>query len=259
MPPENHTFTTFPIASGGFCKRCNRGHLIDSGSALPYGRFLLDQLEKNKRLDLDIADDQSDFRFTLAPLYGPSRGQMFGVLICRRQDGVSGMLKAFSGQFNGVWEAPGWVPPLLDVALFQRISDPVDQMIKKLGKEIEGLETDSPQRQELTNHRRELSRNLMREIHDLYAVTNFRGETEKLSQIYRGSGGMPTGTGDCCAPKLLNHAARHQLIPLGLTEFYLGRENRSSTRHHGRFYPACSEKCQPIMGFMLCGLDREHG
>lgn len=67
--------------------------------------------------------------------------------------------------------------------------------------------------------------------------------------------GIPTGTGDCCAPKLLNYAARNRLKPIGISEFFFGRENKSETRKHGEFYPSCKIKCEPILGFMLCGLE----
>ena len=87
------------------------------------------------------------------------------------------------------------------------------------------------------------------------ALTNFRGETKPLNDIFQDKNGIPTGTGDCCAPKLLNFAVKNNLTPLGLAEFYWGKENKSATRQHGRFYQSCTSKCQPILGFMLCGLD----
>ncbi|MFZ1986822.1 MAG: hypothetical protein WAU91_20595, partial [Desulfatitalea sp.] len=62
--------------------------------------------------------------------------------------------------------------------------------------------------------------------------------------------------GDCCAPKLLNAAAKQKLAPKSLAEIFWGRTNRSGTRQQGIFYTACPEKCQPILGFMLCGIER---
>ena len=55
--------------------------------------------------------------------------------------------------------------------------------------------------------RRALSRQLMREIHDLYRLKNFRGEELPLTAAFCGDGAPPAGTGDCCGPKLLHHAA----------------------------------------------------
>ena len=97
----------------------------------------------------------------------------------------------------------------------------------------------------------------MKEIHAMYRLSNFRGETESLPNAVYGAEGIPTGTGDCCAPKLLGYAARNGLTPLGLTEFYFGRTNRSGTKKHGEFYSSCLNKCGRILGFMLCGLE-EH-
>ena len=93
----------------------------------------------------------------------------------------------------------------------------------------------------------------MKDIHSLYSLTNFRGETKKLSQLSLNN--LPTGIGDCCAPKLLCHAAKNDLVPISMAEFFVGKENRSGTKIHGQFYPACEEKCQPLMGFLLCGLE----
>ena len=95
----------------------------------------------------------------------------------------------------------------------------------------------------------------MRDIHALYRLRNFRGQVAGLEEIFPPGMGIPTGTGDCCAPKLLQYAAEHELLPLGLAEFYWGRKNASKTRRQGYFYPSCQIKCQPILGFMLCGLE----
>ena len=67
---------------------------------------------------------------------------------------------------------------------------------------------------------------------------------------------MPAGTGDCCAPKLLNYAAVEGLIPLSLIEFYYGRGNKSGTKKHRHFYPPCTEKCAPILTYMLRGAEK---
>ncbi len=172
---------------------------------------------------------------------------MFGVLECMAANGNIVVLRAFSCQYNGEWLVDGWVPPVLDVVELQRITDPVDCEIKTLDQMI------SERREPgLIRRRKALSQDLMKRIHGLYRLTNFRGETRPLTEVFQG--GIPTGTGDCCAPKLLNYAAIHGLTPLGISEFYWGRENRSGTRRHGEFYSACAEKCQPILGFMLCGI-----
>jgi tRNA pseudouridine32 synthase/23S rRNA pseudouridine746 synthase len=102
----------------------------------------------------------------------------------------------------------------------------------------------------LKQRRRALSRQLQQQMQDAYSLTNFAGETASLETLKSGS--LPTGAGECCAPKLLHYAATHALQPLALAEFWWG----SSTvdRQSGCFYPACQERCQPLMGFLLSGL-----
>ncbi len=189
--------------------------------------------------------------FSTDYLFGEARGQMFGVLECADCFGNIVVLKAFSCQYDGEWLVDGWVPPILDVHEFYRFSDPVDREIKQLDRLI--VENKNP---ELIQKRKALSQDLMKQIHALYLLTNFRGKTKPMTEVFKG--GIPTGAGDCCAPKLLNYAAKNGLKPLGLSEFYWGRENRSGTRKHGEFYPACAEKCQPILGFMLCGSEERN-
>ncbi|MBE0586008.1 MAG: hypothetical protein IH612_19885, partial [Desulfofustis sp.] len=118
---------------------------------------------------------------------------------------------------------------------------------------IEAAAPGSERRRLLLRQRLELARRLMRDIHALYRLDNFCGDRQDLGAVLGNSAGIPTGTGDCCAPKLLNQAALEGMAPLSLAEFYFGRENRSRTRQHGHFYEPCSSKCAPLLGYMLCG------
>lgn len=240
---------------GGYCRACGQVHGLGEGAARRHGVELMRKLDQTGRIDLMAEDHEADPRCSTDYLFGQARGQMFGVMEYLDQDGNYNTARAFSGQYNGLWHVPGWVPPVVDTKAQERISSPVEYRIKELGKHIDGLEKGSLLRQTMVRTRREMSRQLMKEIHSLYLFTNFRGQTRRLKDIFLGTGGMPTGTGDCCAPKLVHYAARNGFIPLGIAEFYWGRENRSHTRQHGCFYPACKEKCRPILGFMLCGLD----
>ena len=103
-------------------------------------------------------------------------------------------------------------------------------------------------------NRKTYSQSMMSVFLDLYQLQNFKGKPRSIRKVFYEDRGIPTGTGDCCGPKLLHDAAQKGLTPLGLTEFYFGRENKASTRFHKEFYPACKNKCQPILGYMLCGL-----
>lgn len=105
---------------------------------------------------------------------------------------------------------------------------------------------------ELTKQRRELSRQLQAQMHSVYSLTNFSGQSLSLQQLM--PFGSPTGTGDCCAPKLLHYAATHKLKPLAMAEFWWGRPSVNQNKIPGEFYGACAERCQPLMGFLLSGL-----
>lgn len=240
---------------GGYCRDCGREHTLAAGPALSLAHGLLAELER--RGGIGSGPDQ-DPALSLEYLYGPARGQMFGVLRYRDRTGVEGSLKAFSGQYNGRWHVPGWVPPIPDTREFARLTRTDEPRIKELTRRLAGLEANDPLRLTLLAARRELSRNLMERIFALYRLTNFRGRSRSMADAFMGRG-MPTGTGECCAPKLLHHAALRGLTPLGLAEFYVGGENRSATRRHGWFFAPCADKCRPILGFLLCGAEEMGG
>ncbi|MBD2343776.1 RluA family pseudouridine synthase [Anabaena subtropica] len=105
--------------------------------------------------------------------------------------------------------------------------------------------------QQLKQKRKALSRQLQAQMHAAYSLMNFLGQSLSLQQLMPG-GSIPTGTGDCCAPKLLHYAATHQLKPLTMAEFWWG--SSSEDKIQGEFYGACVERCQPLMGFLLSGI-----
>ncbi len=232
------------------CTQCQKSHSLPVGGAKKEALKLMHRLEEEQRIDLSVSAKEADPNLAISYLFGPARGQMFGLLECLDRNARQLFLKAFSGQYNGIWQVDGWVPPLLNVQSFDKLVVPVDREIKKLTRMIGDL-SDGPKKQELTLQRKKLSQQLMHDIHELYELNNFRSEVAPLSKFF--SAGIPTGTADCCAPKLLNYAAQHELTPVSIAEFYWGCGNRSATRQHAEFYAPCFDKCQPILGFMLCG------
>ncbi|MGB3613527.1 MAG: pseudouridine synthase, partial [Elainellaceae cyanobacterium] len=105
----------------------------------------------------------------------------------------------------------------------------------------------------LKSRRQALSRQLQAQMHAVYTLTNFAGEQRTLGEIVPHQS-MPTGTGECCAPKLLHYAATHNLTPIAMAEFWWGTSSADGGRVHCQFYGACAERCQPIMGFLLSGM-----
>lgn len=103
---------------------------------------------------------------------------------------------------------------------------------------------------DLKQQRKRLSRQLQAQMHEVYRLTNFAGDSITLQALQ--PQGLPTGTGDCAAPKLLHYAATHGLQPLGMAEFWWGTDQ--GDKQVGQFYGACRDRCQPIMGFLLSGV-----
>lgn len=113
--------------------------------------------------------------------------------------------------------------------------------------------------EELKEERKLRSNQLQQEIFERYHFLNSRGEKKSLGSIFKNTIDMkpPAGSGECAAPKLLQYAFLHQLIPIALAEFWWGQSPASEVRKHGNFYPACRGKCEPILGHMLEGIETD--
>jgi tRNA pseudouridine32 synthase/23S rRNA pseudouridine746 synthase len=110
--------------------------------------------------------------------------------------------------------------------------------------------------EQLIEQRRNFSVKLHRQVFETYQLHNFRAESVTLNELFDGKM-PPGGTGDCAAPKLLQFAIRHHLKPLALAEFWWGAEPTQAVRHHAHYYPPCRGKCEPILPFMLKGVEME--
>ncbi len=108
---------------------------------------------------------------------------------------------------------------------------------------------------------------LQKKLFDHFRVLNAKGDEKGLLEIFEKSVGKlpPAGAGECAAPKLLQYAYRNQMRPLAMAEFWWGNNSgtdgcckrTSELRRNGYYYPACKSKCEPILNFMLQGLDIE--
>ena len=109
---------------------------------------------------------------------------------------------------------------------------------------------------DLKTRRKQLSAGLQDILFNQYNFYNARGNLKNLRQIFSTvqQNLIPSGAGECCAPKLFQYAYQHKITPLAIAEFWWGRSPASEVRVHGHFYPACRSKCYPILGHMLEGL-----
>ncbi len=240
-------------AIAGYCSSCERKHFLYAESSQRHCLKLMYWLQKENRIDR-LSTTLSNPRYSTENLFGEARGKMFGILEGRDAEGRSILLYGFSGQYNGLWNVPGWVPPIFNEEEWQIINTEYEPQIKRITAEMNHLDTNEPQYRLLKKERKARSQDLMKKLHALYRIRNFRGESSTLAPFFSSSRGIPTGAGDCCAPKLLSFAQKTGITPLSISEFFWGKSNKSKSCFHGKFYPACEEKCAPLLGFMLCGL-----
>ncbi len=107
----------------------------------------------------------------------------------------------------------------------------------------------------MKRRRAEMSDALQKWIFSQYIVHNALGESLNIGEVFGADGIIPPGgTGECAAPKLLEYAYRKRLKPLAMGEFWYGRSPETAVRTQGHFYPSCTSKCGPLLGYMLQGL-----
>ena len=181
------------------------------------------------------------------------RGKMFGVLVVSLPTSVSGkegdlaFLAAYSGLLAGRNDWSYFVPPVYD-------AQQPDGHFKTTEHEISAKGGDKEMSQELQLwlfHQYQLL-NAHGEKKDLVAIWQSYYTREKLRRKFPLP---PGGTGDCCAPKLLQYAYQKGLHPVCMAEFWWGAPTKEEVRQHLNYYPACRGKCKPILTWMLQGLD----
>ena len=138
-------------------------------------------------------------------------------------------------------------------AEFKRQKDKWKVQLDSLSQEISKIENTIAS---LKSKRAEMSDELQRWIFNNTFVHNALGQTSNIWDLFQDGGLIPPGgTGDCAAPKLLEYAFKHGLHPLAMGEFWYGKSPDTAVRTHGHFYPSCTSKCGPLLGYMMKGLE----
>lgn len=194
------------------------------------------------------------------------QGKMFGVLVCKKEHEI-GYVAAYSGLLAGRNDWPFFVPPVFDAQQPDGHFKQTEREISAINHQLKSLSADTPEAQALKAQRKTMSETLQRWLFDQYQMLNARGERKSLIPIWRDyhqSARLrerfplpPGGSGDCCAPKLLQYVYEQNLTPLCMAEFWMGQSPKGEVRHDGEYYPACRGKCKPILTHMLQGLDVE--
>ena len=268
-------------ACKGYCLYCNRFHSLPrTKEAEECARELIKTLKKRK----SVSDETNASDFLVEDVYDEfTGGKMIGILLCETNERTKekAMLKAFSGQWMGEWEVPGWCPPLAQLThnsleyieereKIETLSEEIKRLDKKSSSDVSALV------RELKTKRKNTSRALLERIWDSYSLPSFRkvkkrgeasdnsnnsdGSRRKLIELnirkcYHGDESkLPCGCGDCVAPKLLAECARKGWKPVAIAETWMGPNVKrgAGLREEGVFYGACLERCRPILGHLLC-------
>lgn len=264
-----------------------------------------------------------------------TEGKMYGVLIARPNASHEGednteaplfFLAAYSGQLNGSYNHPWFVPPVVDYLASDSYFQQEQQEIVALGARMEAMRESEERRswqqqvtvlqqereaaiaeakrvyaegksttgspdyirlrqfqkanihrakqlhkeelavletklaehnaaiRQLHEERRQRSEALQQWLFRQFDFLNGKGENKNLLEIFGNARFIPSGAGECCAPKLLQTAYLLGLQPLAMAEFWWGTSNPGHYREPGAFFPACRSKCHPILGHMIQGL-----
>ncbi len=194
-------------------------------------------------------------------------GIMLGALVCKNSCGreitlyaVSGIAKQLipSGEFS-LSDDEIIVPPLVSPQKIAQALSKNDAQIHKLTQLINEKKESchvtpavaSHNLAELCEMRKKLTTESLQKVFDLYSFYCFDGKKITLAQIIKFHGGAlpPTGTGDCCAPKLLSYAFEHNLQPLSMDEIFYGKNTKNKI--NGQSYPPCDERCGYILPYIL--------
>ena len=186
-------------------------------------------------------------------------GKMFGVLVVENQNNQSNLnfLAAYSGLLAGRNDWEYFVPPVYDAQQPDGHFKTTEREISRISRETSSTSNSSSTRG--------MSQDLQLWLFHQYQLLNARGETKDLVDIWQNYYDRPKlrekfplppgGTGDCCAPKLLQYAYQQNLKPVCMAEFWWGQSTKEELRQHLNYYPACRGKCKPILTWMMEGLD----
>ena len=158
-------------------------------------------------------------------------------------------------------------PSQTELALLQRESQHQKASLKRLKQHwtsrIVLLENEvnkyKVQIEQLKTERKKRSLLLQQQLFKQFKILNAWKEEKDLCVLFKENGREmpPAGAGECAAPKLLQYAYHNGLYPLAMAEFWWGHSPKSEIRRQGYYYPACKEKCEPILKHMLQGLEVE--
>lgn len=180
------------------------------------------------------------------------KGKMFGVLVVALTDGTLAYLATVSGKLKGDSTSDRFTPSVFNDETDDFFINKGMTELTAIGQQIKNSKSDK-EKVELTELRKQKSYSLQQRLFENYKFLNIKDDSKNVIEIFKDSqhGQPPAAAGECAAPKLLNFALENSLKPISIAEFWWGLSPKSEERFHKHFYPACKNKCRPILEFML--------
>ncbi|MCR5762438.1 MAG: RluA family pseudouridine synthase [Treponema sp.] len=151
-----------------------------------------------------------------------------------------------------------FVPPVVEPGLIEQALEKNDGRIHELTALIQNLKAGrakgqaaSEQEQAYIQERKALTGESLQNVYGLYSFYCADGNMRSLNSICkeRIKGALPpTGTGECCAPKLLHYAYSHNLMPVSMCEVFY---EKGMDIEKAEPCPPCTERCGIILPEML--------
>ena len=214
---------------------------FDEELAFKYCKEIISLLEEKKLSLVYTTEKISAERF--------ANGIMIGVLVAKNSAQENKILFTVSGvsrKIEGKFRDAIFVEPIVSSKKIMSALQKNDKEIHLLTEKLKSCSKDDVQ--ELQLRRSSLTSESLEKVHELYNFYCVDGKKRSLKQICK-KHLPPTGTGDCCAPKLLNFAFKNNLTPLSMCEVFYGKSTEKKIS--GCKYSTCDERCGLILPEIL--------
>ena len=214
---------------------------FDEELAFKYCKEIISLLEEKKLSLVYTTEKISAERF--------ANGIMIGVLVAKNSAQENKILFTVSGisrRIEGKFHDAIFIEPIVSNRKIMSALQKNDKEIHLLTEKLKSCQKEDIQ--ELQLRRSALTSESLEKVHELYSFYCFDGKLRSLKQICRNQL-PPTGTGDCCAPKLLNFAFKNNLTPLSMCEVFYGKSTEKKIS--GCKYSPCDERCGLILPEIL--------
>lgn len=180
------------------------------------------------------------------------KGKMFGILVIQAKNKTYSYIGTVSGKLPKNAICDRFIPSVFDISVEDFFINKGMTELTEISNQIK-TSKDITEINALKEIRKRKSTALQQRLFENYHFLNLSRKEQNLLEIFKDSshGNPPAAAGECAAPKLLQYAIKNSLKPIALAEFWWGNQIKNEEKQHTVFYPACKDKCRPILEFIL--------